>query len=80
MLKAYKFRLYPENVQISKINSFIVFARFVYNHYFCLKQKKYNENNINYSVFDMKKSKWQNKKFYKIKNKFIYLFYFYNII
>ena len=55
MVKSYKFRLYPDGEQISKINSFIGSSRFVYNHYLSLKQKKYNENNINYTVFDMKK-------------------------
>ncbi len=32
MLKAYKFRLYPDDEQTSKINSFIGSSRFVYNH------------------------------------------------
>ena len=40
MEKAYKFELYPENVQINKINNFIGSSRFFYNHYLNIKLKK----------------------------------------
>ena len=53
--KAYKFRMYPDECTKSKLNSFMGTSRFIYNHYLELKDKYYNELNINYNISDMKK-------------------------
>ena len=52
--KAYKFRMYPNNNDKSKINSFLGTSRFIYNYYLSKKDNLYKEN-INYSIKDMKK-------------------------
>ena len=48
--KTYTFRLYPNNDQKKKLNSFLGTTRFIYNHYLDLKEKDYN-----LSFKDMKK-------------------------
>ena len=48
--KTYIFRLYPNNDQKKKLNSFLGTTRFIYNHYLELKEK-----NNNLSFKDMKK-------------------------
>ena len=48
--KTYTFRLYPDNDQRKKLNSFLGTTRFIYNHYLDLKEKDYN-----LSFKDMKK-------------------------
>ena len=48
--KTYTFRLYPNNDQKKKLNSFLGTTRFIYNHYLDLKEK-----NHNLSFKDMKK-------------------------
>ena len=42
--KTYTFRLYPNNDQKKKLNSFLGTTRFVYNHYLELKEKDYSLN------------------------------------
>ena len=42
--KTYTFRLYPNNDQKKKLNSFLCTTRFIYNHYLELKEKDYNLN------------------------------------
>ena len=47
--------MYPDECAKSKLNSFMGTSRFIYNHYLDLKDKYYNELNINYNINDMKK-------------------------
>lgn len=53
--KAYKFRMYPNNEQKSKLNSFMGTSRFIYNYFLNAKINKYKNNKENYSLNDMKK-------------------------
>ena len=47
--------MYLDECTKSKLNSFMGTSRFIYNHYLDLKDKYYNELNINYNTSDMKK-------------------------
>ena len=53
--KAYKFRMYPNEIQKSKLNSFMGTSRFIYNYYLNKKESMYKEKNINYKLNEMKK-------------------------
>lgn len=55
MYKAYKFRMYPNNEQRNKLNSFIGTSRFIYNYYLDKKISMYKELKTTYSLKDMKK-------------------------
>ena len=63
--KAYKFRMYPNDIQKSKLNSFLGSSRFIYNYYLNKKDKLYKENSINYSIGNMKKDLKELIKEYK---------------
>lgn len=52
--KAYKFRIYPNNVQKNMINRCVGSSRFVYNYYLDKKIKEYKENQKNISLKEMK--------------------------
>ncbi len=47
--------MYPDKCTKSKLNSFMGTSKFICNHYLDLKDKYYNELNINYNISDMKK-------------------------
>ena len=55
MLKAYKFRMYPNKEQENILKQFIGTSRFIYNHYLYEKETLYKEKSINYDISDMKK-------------------------
>lgn len=52
MLKAYKFRIYPNESQIVQIQKTFGCCRFVYNQMLAYKQDKYKNESINMSKFD----------------------------
>lgn len=51
--KTYKFRIYPNNIQIDLINKSIGSSRFIYNYFLNKKNTMYKELNINYPLKDM---------------------------
>lgn len=53
MLKAYKFRLYPNKNQEKIINQILGNTRFVYNHCLFLKNEKYKDGKQKFSYYDM---------------------------
>lgn len=53
--KAYKFRMYPNDSQKKKLNSYMGTSRFIYNYYLNKKEKMYKEKNKVYSIKEMKK-------------------------
>jgi putative transposase len=53
MLKAYKFRLYPNKNQEKIINQILGNTRFVYNHCLFLKNEKYKDGKQKFSYSDM---------------------------
>jgi len=65
MLKTYKFRLYPTNEQIEKLNRHFGHTRFVYNYFLSFSKKSYENTNTstNYYIWAnvMKKLKRTNK-------------------
>ena len=63
--KAYKFRMYPNEEEKNKINSYLGSSRFIYNYYLSKKDKLYKENNITYELSDMKKDLVSLKREYK---------------
>ena len=56
MYKTYLFRMYPDTLQMAKLNSYMGTSRFIFNHYLGQKKKMYEENQENYSLRDMKKN------------------------
>lgn len=52
--KAYRFRIYPNNVQKNMINRNIGSSRFVYNYYLDKKIKEYKEKHKNISLKELK--------------------------
>lgn len=54
MLKAYKYRIYPNKQQEELIQKTFGCCRFVYNQCLGYRQKKYKEENISLSKFDCK--------------------------
>ena len=50
--KAYKFRLYPNELQKEIINKTIGCTRFIYNHYLNKKQTLYEEKKQNISCYE----------------------------
>ena len=52
--KAYKFRMYPDEEQVSMLNSFLGTKRFIYNNYL-YKKEKYRQEKIIFNLLDMKK-------------------------
>ena len=63
MLKAYKFRLYPNQKQEKIIIQILGNARFVYNHCLFLKNEKYKDGKQNFSYSDMSKHITDFKKY-----------------
>ena len=55
MLKAHKYRLYPNKTQIKIINQILGSCRFVYNHCLALKNDKYKDGKQKFSYTDMAK-------------------------
>jgi len=55
MLKAYKFRLYPNKEQENQIQKTFGCARFVYNHFLDLRIKDYQDKKKSLSYYDMSK-------------------------
>lgn len=55
MLKAYKFRLYPNKNQEKIINQILGSVRFVYNHCLYLKNERYTNGKQKFSYSDMSK-------------------------
>jgi putative transposase len=53
MLKAYKYRLYPDKKQVELINKHIGCSRFVYNIALEVKSNAYKANKTNLSCFDL---------------------------
>ena len=53
MIKAYKYRLYPRENQLSLLNQHIGSARFIYNWGLSIKIKEYTVNKKNLSKFDL---------------------------
>jgi len=52
MLKAYKFRLYPNDLQEILINKTFGCTRFIYNHFLNVKINEYKENKKTRSTYD----------------------------
>ena len=52
MLKGYKFRIYPNDLQIVQIQKTFGCCRFIYNQLLAYKQDKYKNESINMSKFD----------------------------
>ncbi len=50
--KAYKFRLYPNDLQKEKIHSFIGATRFIFNYFLDLKKKSYEEDKKTLTKFE----------------------------
>ena len=73
MLKAYKYRIYPNKEQKNIINKTIGSCRFVFNYYLELRINEYKDNNKSLSYNDNAnnlkelKRKWDYLK-YKIQN------------
>ena len=59
MLKAYKYRIYPNKEQIEQLNKTFGSARFVYNKMLQFRKDLYNETQISYSKIDC--NNWCNK-------------------
>ena len=55
MMKAFKFRLYPTNIQITQLNQHIGSCRFVYNWALDQKIKTYEQTGKSISRFDLNK-------------------------
>ena len=55
MIKAYKFRMYPNIEQQKKLNQFIGTSRFIYNYYNYQKQHLYKEEGKTYLLGEMKR-------------------------
>ena len=55
MLKSYKFRLYPNKLQVEGITKHIGCCRFIYNFSLEQKIKNYEKNNISLNQFDLNK-------------------------
>lgn len=53
IIKTYKFRMYPNDLQLELINKTIGCARLVYNYFLNKKQILYKDSKINLSSFDM---------------------------
>ena len=54
-MKAYKFRIYPSEIQKQLIEKSFGCARFVYNHMLALQIKTYEEQGKSYSKYDLVK-------------------------
>ena len=52
MLKAYKYRIYPNNNQKEQINKTFGCCRFVYNTLLAYRIKQYNDNGFSISKID----------------------------
>ena len=52
IIKAYKFRLYPNDEQRILINKTFGCTRFIYNHFLNLKQKEYKETNKTKTTYE----------------------------
>ena len=63
MLKAYKFRLYPNKEQEKIIAQTLGSCRFVYNHCLALKNEKYKDGNQKFTYVDMSKHITDLKKY-----------------
>ena len=65
MLKTYKFRLYPTNDQIEKLNRHFGHTRFVYNYFLAFSRKSYENTETSTNYYDwanvMKKLKKTDK-------------------
>ena len=69
MLRGYKFRIYPNELQITQIQKTFGCCRFVYNQLLAYRQDKYKNESINMSKFDCNNYKNQvMKKEYKWLN------------
>lgn len=55
MLKAHKYRMYPNKTQIKLINQILGSCRFVYNHCLALKNEKYKYGKQKFTYVDMSK-------------------------
>jgi len=55
MLKAFKYRLYPNNDQKTKIEQHIGCSRFVYNYFLALHKKNYQEHQMKWNKYEYKK-------------------------
>ena len=53
--KAYKFRMYPNTLQQTRLNQFMGTSRFIYNLFLDKKNKLYEETQENYNLKEMKK-------------------------
>lgn len=60
--KAYKFRLYPDDIQKNLLNKNFGCARFVYNHYFNIKEDYYKKYKKNMPLKDIKQDLSNNLK------------------
>ncbi|MCI8575477.1 MAG: helix-turn-helix domain-containing protein [Bacilli bacterium] len=59
MLKAYVFRLYPNDKQKQIINQIIGNSRFIYNYYLSDKIKEYKESKKSKTAYDQIKLGWR---------------------
>ena len=63
MLKAHKYRMYPNKTQIKLINQTLGSCRFVYNHCLALKNEKYKNGKQKFNYVDMSKHITDLKKY-----------------
>ena len=63
MLKAHKYRMYPNKTQIKIINQILGSCRFIYNHCLALKNDKYKDGKQKFSYTDMAKHVTDLKKY-----------------
>ena len=68
MLKAYKYRIYPNNIQKEQINKTFGCCRFVYNALLAYRIKQYNDNSASMSRIDC--NNYCNRV---LKNKYLWL-------
>ena len=51
--RAYRFRMYPTKEQKVLLNKFLGTSRFIYNYYLNEKKRRYEENKLDYKLYDM---------------------------